>query len=219
MIPVAQADEPKSFDKKVRQRGLRAIGELVGAAPTKKRRGRPRKKAADKRGDIPATAFPPYWQDATDDLLDAYARVCNYACLYIEHVTGAATVDHWVPKSTSWDRVYEWSNYRLACSLFNSRKNAFFDIVDPFDVKPGMFGLDLTTLKVVPGPDAEDDDLTLIQSTITRLGLDGIDYSNALDAYLEAYEADEITYTYLARRAPFLAAELRRQGKLRPGDV
>ena len=31
-----------------------------------------------------------------------------------------ASVDHFVPKSRRWDLVYEWSNYRLACTTMNS---------------------------------------------------------------------------------------------------
>lgn len=179
MIPVALAQEPPHFDRIVRQPGLSAISELVGEKATIKRPGRTRKKIADLREDTKSDDFPPFWREVTDDLLRAYKRVCAYACLYIEPVTGSATVDHWAPKSLNWDKVYEWDNYRLACSLMNSRKNVFGDVIDPVGMDDGMFALDLISLKVIPGPNAGDR-REEIKSTIKRLGLDEADYVGAL---------------------------------------
>ena len=162
--------------------------------------------------------FPPTWRKATGDLLRAYDRVCAYACLYIERITGAATVDHWAPRSKRWDQVYEWENYRLACSLMNSRKSVYDDVVDPFDVSDGMFALDLVTLKAIPGPEAGENRAEVL-ATIQRLGLDSIDYSEALADYYHDYLEGHIGLHRLESRAPFLAREMRRQGKLLPGDV
>src|SRR4051794_7871556 len=109
MIHVELADEPADFNDKVRLPGLRAIGELVGEAPSTKRPGRPRAKAALRREDIPASKFPDFWTRAIDDLMRAYGRICAYVACYIEPVTGMPTVDHMIPKSHQWDKVYEWS--------------------------------------------------------------------------------------------------------------
>jgi hypothetical protein len=218
VIPVAPAPEPAGFDEQVRQPGLEAIAELVGEGRPAGRRGRRRTKVAEHRDDLRSSHFPPFWRKMTEQLLSAYGRICAYACLYIERVTGAATTDHWAPRSAAWDRVYEWDNYRLACSLMNSRKSRFGDVLDPFELIDGMFALDLVTLKVVPGPTAGPS-RSSVESTIERLGLDRNDYSEALADYYHAYLDQEISLRHLERRAPFLAREMRRQGKLRPGDA
>lgn len=217
MIPVEPKPEPPEFDACVRKPGLSAIAEMVGEAPTLKRPGPKREKAADRREELRAADFPPLWREMTNELLTSYSRICAYACLYIERITGAASVDHWAPQSLRWDQVYEWGNYRLACSFMNTHKGSFGDVIDPFAVTEGMFALDLVKLKVVPGPLAGSHK-AMVQSTITRLKLDGADYAGAIEEYYDAYQNGDITLRHLERRAPFLARELRRQGKLRPDD-
>lgn len=219
MIPVQPAPEPERFDEVVRKPGLSAIAELVGEPATLKRPGFKRKTVCTQREDLKSNHFPPFWREVTDDLLTAYHRICAYACLYIEPVTGAATVDHFAPKSMSWDKVYEWDNYRLACSLMNSRKSVYEDVFDPFhDVDHGLFALDCVTLKAIPGPNAGSRQQAVTQ-TIKRLGLDGHDYAEALGDYYHPYLEGDISLAHLEKRAPFLAQELRRQGKLLPKDV
>ncbi len=218
MIRVEPAPEPPDFDKRVRRPGLSAIAELVGEGPTIRRTGPKRKAVASRREDLRAKDFRPFWHEATDALLSAYDRLCAYACLYIERITGSATVDHWAPKSLVWDRVYEWDNYRLACSIMNANKQAFGDVIDPFEVEEGMFALDLVKLKAVPGPAAGAREAE-VTATIKRLGLDGSDYSEALGDYYHDYLEGHISLHRLQKRAPFLAQELRRQGRLKPGDV
>ncbi len=68
MIRVIPAPEPPAFDKRVRKPGLRAIAEMVGEKPYR-RGGRRFQKLADRREDIPAEKFPPYWTEALDDLM------------------------------------------------------------------------------------------------------------------------------------------------------
>src|SRR4051812_45173116 len=99
MIHVDLADEPADFNEKVRLPGLNAINELVGGAPSIKRRGPRRAKVASRREDIPASSFPDFWTRAIDDLMEAYGRICAYVACYIEPVTGMPTVDHMIPKS------------------------------------------------------------------------------------------------------------------------
>lgn len=219
MIPIAPAAEPSSFDGTVRKPGLDAIRELVGEAPLAKRPGPKRKKIAVSRNAIPADKFPPFWRAELANMLDAYKRLCAYTCLYIEPVTGGASVDHMLPKSTHWDRVYEWSNYRLACMLMNSRKNEAADVVDPFEVGDGWFMLELDECQVICGPGLEVSIATRVKSTIDRLQLNDRECLKARQAYARSYSDGEIPLDYLQRRAPFIARELRRQNKLRPEDV
>ena len=154
MMRVAPAPEPPHFDRLVRRPGLGAIGELVGEPPEPPRRGRRRKKVAERREEIPGDAYPPLWTEVLPDLRREYRHICGYTCLYVEPVTGAACVDHRVPKARAWDRVYEWDNYRLACSLMNSRKQDAENVLDPFEVGDDWFVLELVSYHVLPGPGA-----------------------------------------------------------------
>lgn len=219
MIRVDLAAEPPNFDHDVRKPGLDAIRELVGEKPTKQRRGPKRKQSTASRDAIPAKKFPPLWRSALDDMLVAYKRLCAYTCLYIEHVTGGASVDHLIPKSTRWDHVYEWSNYRLACALMNSRKNEAMDVIDPFEVRDGWFALELDECQVICGPGLDVATAARVDATITRLKLNDEDCLKARREYARSYADGEIELVYLERRSPFIARELRRQGKLRQGDV
>lgn len=226
MIHVNLAPEPPDFDREVRQRGLAAIAELVGEIPKTKRPGRKRKQAVvdgvavTRREDLSARFFPAFWQDEwLQALLAAYQRICAYLCIYIEPVAGAASVDHMIPKSIAWDRVYEWDNYRLACAIMNARKNDARDVLDPFEVENGWFQLDLAGFQVVPSPDLEVALTNKVEDTITRLDLNDRDCRELRSQYAADYWEDLIKLPYLERRAPFVAMELRRQGRLRPGDV
>jgi len=219
MIPVRPAPAPPDFDRKVRQRGLSAIAELVGEPPLIKRPGRRRNKIAERREDIPAESFPPFWREALDDMMLAYDRICAYMAIYIGQVTGAPTVDHMIPRSVEWTQVYEWDNYRLACSLMNSRKNDAIYVLDPFQVKPGWFELELVGFQVKPADNLKPLIRTRVDRTITRLRLNDGDCRDARESYAVDYWNGEIPFTRLTRRAPFVAMELRRQERLRKGDA
>jgi 5-methylcytosine-specific restriction endonuclease McrA len=219
MIPVAAADEPKEFDEKVRKPGLDAIRELVGERPLINRRGPRRTKVADHRAQIPSDEFPPFWRESLPDMLTVYARVCAYLSLYIEHGTGSPTVDHVLPKSRRWDRVYEWTNYRLACSLINSKKQDLDLVHDPFGIAAGLFAIEFVECQVVPGPAAVGSARDQVAETIETLGLWRKECCDARREYYECYVDRHIDLAYLERRAPFIAGELRRQEMLLPGDA
>ena len=136
MIRVAPAREPAQFDKQVRQPGLASIAQLAAQAGSE--------------DSIPHHQFKPYWRRALDDLLASYNRTCCYLSLHIPRAVGTPSVDHMIAKSTAWNQVYEWSNYRLACLLMNARKGVA-DVLDPFEIGEGWFALELVEFQVVPG--------------------------------------------------------------------
>ena len=214
MIRVELAQEPVEFDTKVRQPGLRAIAEMVGEPNLPKRRGRKREVIADSRDAIPADKFPAYWTEALPELLEAYGRVCAYMSFYIERVTGAASVDHMLPKSVSWNEVYEWRNYRLACSLMNSRKNDYRDVLDPFEIEDSWFRIELIGYQVIPDPQLPTDIEAQVQATIDRLKLNDYECLKLREAYATAYRQGDISQHFLRQRAPFLAREIERAGNL-----
>ncbi len=219
MIPLALAQEPKDFDRKVRQPGLSAIDELVGRSPRIKRPGRRRAKVAESEPKIPVDKFPPFWRDVLDDMMEAYEQRCAYLAMFIEE-TGGPTVDHVMPKSLAWERVYEWSNYRLCTGVVNSKKGDLLKLVDPVDAKTGWFALDLASCRVVRGAAAPKAQHTKIDATLPLLNIR--DCCMQRRRYVEEYRrgpgSKGIDLTYLEHRAPFIASELRRQGKLVRGD-
>jgi hypothetical protein len=233
MIHVDPADEPPGFGDAVRAPGLRAIAEMVGKVPEVPRiAGRPYAQRSRKvrqsdgttrtlpiirEEDLPAAEFPPYWTKALDDLMEAYAQICAFSCFRIHPVTGAQSVDHMAPKSRAWHQAYEWRNYRLASSLLNARKRDFSAVLDPFEVEDGWFELELVGFQVRPAPGLGPETRAQIVATIERLGLDDFRASRARDA--ELYWGGEISFAHLMEESPFVAAELRRQGRLNEGDT
>jgi hypothetical protein len=219
MIPVEKASEPVNFDECVRQPGLEAIAEMVGERPTTLRPGPKREKKALTRDQIVAKDFPPFWRDVLPDMLVSYNRLCSYLALYIEYATGSPSVDHVLPKSKSWDKVYEWSNYRLACALVNSKKSNVDFVLDPFEIEDGLFALEFFAYEVKLGARAVGELEVKAADTIEKLGLNMRDCCQARQEYVENYKNAHIKLEYLERRAPFIAQELRRQGQLNAGDV
>jgi hypothetical protein len=217
VIPVALAAEPADFDTKVRQPGLAAIDELVGRTPRLTRTGPRRKTVADTENKVPADKFPPFWRRILGDMLVCYERRCAYLAMYFEPATGNPTVDHALPKSYAWDKVYEWSNYRLCAAIINSRKGELLSFVDPFLVEPGWFELDLATFHVDRGAQAPRTRWAKVDATLSLLNQ--TDCLNQREEYVTAYRDGDISISYLERRAPFIALELRRQGQLVRGDV
>lgn len=219
MIPITLAPEPVGFDRKVRQPGLSAIDELVGRAPRIQRRGRRRAKVADAESQIPSDKLPPLWRGVLDDMMVAYEQRCAYLAMFIEE-TGSPTVDHVIPKSLAWDRIYEWSNYRLCTGVVNSKKGELLGLVDPVDAKTGWFELDLASYRVVRGAIAPKAQHGKIDATLSLLNIRDccVQRRRYVEEYRRGPGAKGIDLTYLEHRAPFIAAELRRQGQLVRGD-
>lgn len=187
MIRVALQPEPDDFDERVRQPGVSALAENPGT-------------------------FPTYWSRCAEQLWSSYKGICSYVCVIIPRVTGARSVDHLFPKSKNPDLAYEWSSYRLACSLMNSRKRDFEDVLDPFEIEDGWFVLELSFLQVLPAPDLDEENRSRIQATIDRLKLNDKDCISARAMYYDAYIAGGLTFEYLEQWSPFVARELVRQG-------
>lgn len=194
MIHVEPQTEPPDFDESVRQPGLKALAEHRQNLPT-------------------------YWRRCLDDLHAAYRGICAYACIYIDKTTGARSVEHFVAKSSDPRNAYEWSNYRLACSLINSRKGAFDDVLDPFEIEDGWFVLELTFLQILPNPSLDSNLQEKVQGTIDRLGLQTSECRAARAEYFDDYIHGHIDFDYLRRKCPFVAQEVKRQALLRPEDL
>ena len=193
---------------------------MVGRPPRVKHRGPRRAKIVAIEAEIPADKFPAYWRDVIDDMMALYEHRCAYLAMFIEE-TGGPTVDHVIPKSEAWNLVYEWSNYRLCAGVVNSKKGELLGLVDPIDAKVGWFALDLISYHVVRGSAAPAAHHAKIDKTLPLLNIR--DCCAQRKRYVEEYRrgpgAKGIDLSYLEHRAPFIAAELRRQGELVRGDV
>jgi hypothetical protein len=216
MVQVTIEAEPEDFNLNVRLPGLSAIDEMVGRPPRTVRPGPKRNVIATREEDIPSKKFPAFWVDALDSMLDSYGRRCAFLNLYMERGTGNPSVDHMLPKSKRWDLVYEWTNYRLCAASINGYKSDMIGIVDPVDCRDGWFAVEFTGFQIVrganapPGMDAEiDATLKLLNHT---------EFRKAREDRFNYYIKDGLPLDLLERWAPFIASELRRQNRLRPGD-
>jgi uncharacterized protein (TIGR02646 family) len=195
VIHVDEQPEPTDFDSQIRQPGLKAIAD--GKNP-----------------------LPDYWRRCLDDLMDRYDNICSYVCTYIPPVTGGRSVEHFAPKSKQPNLAYEWPNYRLICSVMNSRKNIFEDVIDSFDDIDDWFEIELTFMKVFPSKSLEDDQKVKVEDTIRRLKLNNQDCLEARNEYYQEYRAtkDPLPFRLLKKWSPFVAREVERQGLRRDDD-
>lgn len=201
MIPVARQPEPDDFDSQVRQKGRKWL----------EGRGLPTSGARP-----PGLELEPYWHHCLPLLHHVYGGVCAYVCVFIEPVTGFATVEHFVPKSLALEHVYEWSNYRLACGKMNGRKSVFTNVLDPFELRAETFFLELVTGRMYPNPALQADDKRRAQETIDLLGLDDPECRKQRNDWLESYRKQDISLNFLRQKSPFVHAELIRQEGLLP---
>jgi hypothetical protein len=219
VIPVQRAPEPDAFHEQVRRRGQRVLLELIGCAPDACR-GRKRKAVAKEIQGIRPKHLrkAPLWTKSIPELRQSYRGLCAYLAMRIHPATGASTVDHFVPLEAAPGLAYEWSNYRLCSASMNTHKGEHRDVLDPFEVQPGWFVLDIPTFEVRPGADLDEGTRTRVQATIQRLRLNEPTYRDARAEYhdrcLGLRGESPLGTPWLERECPFVALELRRQGKL-----
>ena len=88
------------------------------------------------------------------------------------------------------------------------------DVLDPFELQHGWFALELVEFQVVPGIGLADNHAARAQATIRRLRLNLPRFCRIRAEFAEARWSGEITADYLSRHSPFVAIELRRQGRI-----
>lgn len=153
-----------------------------------------------------------YWTKIEGELYRAYSGICAYSCLWIPHVTGARTVEHFKPKSRYPHEAYNWDNYRLVCSRLNGRKRNCEDVLDPFTLQDGWFVIDFPSLMLFPSKHLSQEETLQVKKTIKRLKLNDDECIDGRKVWVRDYVMGEITFTHLEKHAPFIALELTRQG-------
>lgn len=200
MIRVPLAKEPGRFDRCVRVPG----SEFLSATP------RPSTRDFKNRA---------YWRRSLSDLYDLYDGICAYSCHRIARDIGAPTVDHFVPKKVAPRLAYEWDNLRLVCGRLNGRKGIHQDVLDPCQLRNGVFVILFPGLQVVTAGGLPEDVRRKACSTVSRLGLnDAICMSSRME-YVMEYCRGRFDGGYMQRNAPFLFREITRQGGVRKISV
>ena len=189
MIPVAPKPEPVGFDRQVRQKGKQFLD--THGVPGK------------------SSGFRNYWKDIIDDLHRLYDGICAYTCIYL---APPGTVDHFLPKSKYPYLAYEWTNYRLTSAIINNRKGESEDVLDPFLVQPGWFTLDFPSCLIKMNDLIPPEYARRAACTIDILKLNDDDrlVQDRCDIIMEYVERN-VTLTFLEKRYPFIATEIRRQ--------
>jgi uncharacterized protein (TIGR02646 family) len=229
MIPVAPQPPPSNFNfnGRVAVPGGNALLELIGDPIAPARKGRPRTVRAQSIDEIPAESLPPFWRRALPALREAYGHTCAYLGLRIHPVTGAAEVDHFKPKSKHQNLAYSWDNFRLSCKRANANKQDHEDVLDPFTIPRGLFSLNLFSGEVEIGPAATNPEIRWqVEATIRRLKLnEEPTFVDARKDYIDRHfgignpaglmSQPPMDFLSLEFEAPFVAAEIDRQGKKR----
>jgi hypothetical protein len=210
MMFVATPEEPADFEEKVRAPGRGLLQELRGDPSARKRTG-PKRKAVTK---ITSAKLTDYWTRCLPDLWRAFRGVCGYACLYVDPVSGASTVDHWKPKSLHPDDAYEWGNLRFACLTMNRRRERGGEICDPYAVKDGWFVVNLVTFGIAADPGLSPDVRDRVEHTIRVLELDREPMRKRREEAWRLFENDRTLrgWALLVRDCPLVAREYLRQG-------
>ncbi len=193
MIPIRPQPAPTDFDDRVRNPGQRFLAEIP--IPTVRQwEGRE------------------YWRRVLPDMSIAYESICAYCAHWIPHSTGNHSIDHFIPKSQDPQLAYEWSNFRYVAARFNSRKGTK-EILDPFALPSDWFIIDFSSMFVKPGHDLSPHDKETVQRTITILKLnEDDDLVTEREAWVNEFRSGGISFSYLQKKAPFIAQELDRQG-------
>ena len=196
MIPVKKQPKPAHFFEKVEKPGKKFLAE------------NPQPKRKDWKNHE-------YWRKIEKDLYQAYSGICAYSCLWIPHITGGKTVEHFQPISKYPYEAYNWDNYRLVCLLLNSRKSDHEDALDPFTLQDGWFVIDFPSLMIFPDEHLSQEEAKQVNQTIKRLKLnEDEDCIKEREKWLIDYITEEISFSHFKKHAPFIASELERQGYL-----
>ncbi len=196
MIPVKAADEPPDFDKEVRKPGEKWL----------------KKKNIPLDGPMPAKAKPPaHWQKYTRQLWEAYSGTCAYLAIYFEWVVGAASTDHFLPKSKEAKGIYDWKYYRLACFAVN-RDKGVQDVLDPIGLKPETFHINFASGEISANTSLPKAEKALAEKTITDLGLKKADMDEMRARHYQNYLTGAASLSLLKKLSPFVYSEIVRQG-------
>jgi len=95
------------------------------------------------RANPASNKFPAHWRKYQPQLAAGFHDRCGWWAMRI--ADGA--VDHYLSKKFHRKLAYDWNNYRyISTSVNSSKRNHDDDVIDPFDVQPGWFEVQLPSM-------------------------------------------------------------------------
>lgn len=149
------------------------------------------------------------WSPFRNELAAGFSGLCGYTLTYVPN----GTVDHFTPwtilKGTTdeW-RAYDWHNFRHCDGWFNSARRG--PVPDPFLVEDSWFELRLPSLELF-ATDAVPASERAAVDNVLRWLRDDPRVMGPRQEWLRMYREGELNLDGLARKAPLIAAALRRQ--------
>lgn len=204
MIPVTRAPEPVGFHRRVRQPGRKFL----------QRRNIPQG-APSPTGFV----FRRYWSRAIPMLHASYNDICAYLAVYLEPAVDAngdreGSVEHIIPKAQDAWQAYEWDNFLLADRRVNSDRGQE-PLTCPFDLDfhPFQLFLDSGIIDVADDLTEEQEDVAYEMLDVLQLDKEVYDAERAeyYARYADQDREDVLTSAEIARYAPFIWYEIRRQ--------
>lgn len=155
--------------------------------------------------------LPDHWKEFRRELADAFGSLCAYGAMY----EPVGTVDHFVSIDEDRSKAYDWSNYRFASAWLNSSKQALpsRQILDPFAVQNEWFEVQLPSMQLLLTEHVPNEWRERAQFMLDRLHLAHDErVIRQRREWYRMYQEGELTLDGIAKKAPLIAAAIRRQG-------
>lgn len=154
---------------------------------------------------------PPHWSTIRSKLADAFGSLCAYSAMF----EPVGTVDHFISVNEDRSKAYVWKNYRFSAGWINSSKQTLrtTQLIDPFDVINEWFEVTLPSLQLVLTNKVPPAERTRAQFMLDRLHL-GHDERivRQRSEWYRMYQDGELTLAGLEKKAPLIAAAIKKQG-------
>jgi hypothetical protein len=158
-----------------------------------------------------STGRPPaHWLEFRPQLSNAFGSLCAYGAMF----EPVGTVDHFVSVDEDRSRSYDWTNYRFAAAWMNSSKQSLksTQLIDPFAVINEWFEVQLPSMQLVLTDRVPENERKRAQFVLDRLHL-GHDERIVRQRreWYRMYQEGELNLVGLAKKAPLIAAAVRKQ--------
>ncbi|MCB9585230.1 MAG: hypothetical protein H6718_07520 [Polyangiaceae bacterium] len=163
----------------------------------------------------PTNGRPPsrYWKPFLNDLRRGFRELCAYSAM----LTPVGSVDHFVSIDEDRGRAFDWTNYRFASELMNSKKRhaRSTSLLDPYGVEEGWFEILLPSLQLVATDRIPPAKRAQAEFMLKQLGLRHDErFIRQRRSWYEKYQDGLISLEALQAFAPLIAAAVRKQGDI-----
>lgn len=160
---------------------------------------------------------PAHWnkKPIKKKLRQNFRNLCGYTLMHDMR----GTVDHYISWDTDRTRAYDWDNYRFCAGAVNSSKqNADDTVFDPWEIEFEWFEIQLPSMIMRVSAAAPHHIKNKLQFTLGRLPISDADEIIEYRAeYYQGYKDGEMTLDWIERKAPVLAASIRKWESQNPG--